>query len=62
LSGDINHDLVVNIVDVAIVARAFGCKPGDSNWNPVADVDLNEIINIVDVTKVAKEFGGEWAW
>jgi parallel beta-helix repeat protein len=54
---DINNDGTVNIIDVATVARAFGCKPGDSNWNPAADMDINEIINIIDVAKVAKDYG-----
>jgi parallel beta-helix repeat protein len=56
---DINNDGTVNIIDVAIVARAFGCKPGDSNWNPAADMDINEIINIIDVAKVAKDYGNK---
>jgi parallel beta-helix repeat protein len=56
-SPDLNRDRVVNIVDVTKVARAFRCKPGDSNWSAIADMDLNEIINIVDVSKVAKDYG-----
>jgi parallel beta-helix repeat protein len=58
--GDLNHDAKVNVLDIAVVARAFGCKPGDSYWNPVADMDLNEVVNIVDISKVAREFGKEW--
>jgi parallel beta-helix repeat protein len=54
---DINEDGTVDIIDIATVARASGCKPGDSNWNPVADMDINEIINIIDVAQVAKDFG-----
>jgi parallel beta-helix repeat protein len=57
LSGDINHDLVVNIVDIAIVAKAFGARPGDGNWNPIADMDLNGVINIVDISIVATQYG-----
>jgi hypothetical protein len=54
---DLNFDGVVDILDVAIVARAFGTKPGDPNWNLIADLDKNGMVNIVDVAKVAKEFG-----
>lgn len=54
---DINNDTTVNIIDVATVAKAFTCKPGDSNWNPLTDMDINEIIDIVDISKVAKDFG-----
>jgi hypothetical protein len=57
ITGDLNGDGKVNIVDVTIVARAFQARPGDPSWNPNADMDNNGVINIVDVTKVAKEFG-----
>ena len=54
---DLNNDGIINIVDVTIVARAFSSKPGDPNWNPVADMDISESINIVDMAKVAKDYG-----
>ena len=56
-AGDLNLDGVVNIVDVTIVARAYMNKPGDPNWNVIADVDKNGIVNIVDITIVAREYG-----
>jgi hypothetical protein len=36
---DLNGDGVANIVDISIVARAFGSKSGSPNWNPVADLN-----------------------
>jgi hypothetical protein len=54
---DLNGDGVVNIIDVATVARAFGSKPGDPMWNPAADLDNNGEVNIVDVSMVARNFG-----
>jgi hypothetical protein len=51
-SPDLNKDGTVNIVDASKVAKAFGCKPGDSNWDAIADMDLNEVINIVDVSSI----------
>jgi len=57
LVADLNGDGIVDIIDVAIVAKAFGSKPGDKNWNAIADLDKNGIINIIDIAKVAKEFG-----
>jgi hypothetical protein len=57
LEADLNGDGTVNIMDVAIVARAFGSKPEDKNWNPIADLDGNGEINIIDVAAVAKQFG-----
>jgi hypothetical protein len=57
LSTDINGDGVVNIFDVAIVAKAYGSYPGHPRWNPAADLDSNETVNIFDVAKVAKDYG-----
>jgi hypothetical protein len=54
---DLNNDGRVNILDVTMVAKAFGSKPGDRNWNAVADVDKNGIVNIVDIAIVARDFG-----
>jgi hypothetical protein len=55
--GDLNGDFKVNILDVAVAARAFGSMPGKPNWNSNADVDDNGLINIIDVARVAREFG-----
>jgi hypothetical protein len=52
LLGDINGDGTVNIIDVAIVARAFGSKRGDET-----DLNNDGIINIIDISLVAREFG-----
>jgi hypothetical protein len=55
--GDINEDHVVNILDVFIVALAFGAKPGDTNWDIKADLDANGVIDILDVFAVARDYG-----
>jgi len=55
--GDLNEDRTVNIIDISIVAVAFGCKLGDENYNEIADMDKNEEINIVDVSIVALDYG-----
>jgi len=54
---DLNADGTVNIVDIAIVAKAFGSQPGEANWNPDADLDGTGSINIIDITLVAIDFG-----
>jgi len=54
---DVNGDGVINILDIVIVAKAFGSRPGDWNWNPDADFDGNGLVNILDVFRVAKKFG-----
>jgi parallel beta-helix repeat protein len=60
MPGDVNHDARVNIVDISIIARAFGTQSEDTNWNPHADLDGNGKINIIDISKAAKEFGNQW--
>jgi hypothetical protein len=54
---DLNGDGQVNIVDVTIVASAFGSRPGSPKWNLDADIDKNGVVNIVDVSIVARDFG-----
>lgn len=54
---DVNWDGIVNILDVSTVANAFSCKPGDLNWNSLADMDINQTINILDITAIAIHFG-----
>jgi hypothetical protein len=35
---DINHDLKVDMKDIGVSARAYGTGPGDTLWNPHADI------------------------
>jgi len=57
LRTDLNKDGTVNIMDIAIVAKAYGTKLGDEEWNEIADMDKNGEINIIDIAKVAKDYG-----
>jgi len=58
LSTDLNNDGTVNIQDIALVAKAYGTKPEDPDWNPIADVaEPYGEINIVDTATVAKDYG-----
>jgi parallel beta-helix repeat protein len=54
---DLNDDGVINILDISIVAIAFGSKEGDENYNSIADLDGNEEINILDISIVAFDYG-----
>ena len=55
---DIDANEEVDIVDIVIVALAFGSKPGDDNWDPRADVSpAYGEIDIVDIVLVAIHFG-----
>jgi len=58
--GDVNHDAVVDIVDISIIATAFQTQPGDNNWNSHADIDESGQIDIVDITITATRFGNVW--
>lgn len=56
--ADLNGDGTVNIMDIAIVAKAYGTKHGDEAWNPIADVaEPYDEINILDIATVAKDYG-----
>jgi len=55
--ADLNRDETVNILDISIVAMAFGTKEGDPNYNPIADLDDDKQINILDISTVAMDYG-----
>jgi parallel beta-helix repeat protein len=56
LTTDINDDGKVNILDITIVAKAYGTKQGEPMYNEAADFDKNGQINIIDISMVAKDF------
>lgn len=55
--GDLNGDRKTDMRDLAIVAKAFGSRPGSSRWNPIADTNGDGIVDMKDVSFVAKNFG-----
>jgi hypothetical protein len=55
--ADLNKDLEVNILDISMVAIAFGSTPDDPHWNIIADLNHDQIVNILDISAVAVEFG-----
>ena len=56
LLEDVNEDGVVNILDLVLVATAFG-EPLDRNAAQNPDVNRDGIINIFDLVRVANRFG-----
>jgi ABC-type transport system substrate-binding protein len=50
-------DCKVDATDLAIVQNAWGSKPGDARWNPVADVVHDYRINTKDVATVGDKVG-----
>jgi hypothetical protein len=61
IPGDVNHDYVVDIIDLTIVALAFSSKPGQANWNSRADINNDGIVNIIDLVTVTVHFN-EKSW
>jgi hypothetical protein len=57
MPGDINSDLKIDIIDIAIIASLFGCRKGFTCWIDDADVIKDEIIDIKDVSYVSRFFG-----
>lgn len=60
--GDVNHDLKVDMWDVACVAKAFGSYPGFPRWEGHADItgreDLpDDQVDMRDVALAAKNYG-----
>jgi len=60
IPGDINHDAIVDIFDVAKIAGIFGCSSINPQWNPHCDVNEDGVINIFDLVAVAVNFGKQW--
>jgi len=54
---DLNKDGNVDILDVLIVAGAFGKKEGDLGWDPRADVNGDGEVDIFDSILIAGHFG-----
>jgi len=57
LVGDINGDGVVDISDLATVARAYGARVGDPRYNPNYDLNGDGFINIVDLAIIGVNYG-----
>jgi hypothetical protein len=57
IPGDLNWDKEVSLADLVILAQAYGSKPGDSSWNPKADIDGNGIVGLSDLVALAQHYG-----
>jgi len=50
--GDINHDGVVNCTDADLVKEAWQSLYSEANYNPYADLNMDDMISIRDATFV----------
>jgi hypothetical protein len=57
LVGDVNHDGVVDIKDIRIIAQSFGATTGGPRWNPDADLNGDGVIDMKDLRLAAVNFG-----
>jgi len=57
LITDIDGNGVVDILDIALVARAWGSTPGDPRWDPRCDINGNGKVDILDLALVARDYG-----
>lgn len=55
--GDINHDGVINIYDVVMLAAAYGSTPSDPNWNSEADLLSDNVIDMYDAVLLLYNYG-----
>jgi ABC-type branched-subunit amino acid transport system substrate-binding protein len=57
LIEDITYDGKVDILDIALAAKAFGTIPGDPRWEKEADITFDDKVDILDIATIAKKFG-----
>jgi hypothetical protein len=57
LQGDPLGLNVVNMKDIALVARHFGLTTSSPNWDPRCDLNYDGIVNMKDIALVARSFG-----
>ena len=60
LSTDFNGDGVVNILDLRIVAVAFGSYPGHPKWDSRADLNDDKVVDTVDLVQIKIDFEMRW--
>jgi hypothetical protein len=57
LLGDVNRDGAVSLVDLAVLAAAYGSRPGDANWNQDADLNNDGRVSLTDLAILAADYG-----
>lgn len=62
LQGDVNYDMKANIIDITIIAKAYGIRFGDTDWNPRCDLNNDTVIDILDIAVAAVNFDKQMTW
>jgi len=55
--GDVDGNGMINILDVATIAYAFGAHFGEDRYRLNYDMNMDEVINIIDISAAARNFG-----
>lgn len=53
INPDVNGDLFFDVVDIQLVAAAYGAMPGDDDWNPAYDLNGDGVIDDADSALIA---------
>ncbi len=57
IPGDVTGDNNITITDICSLSAVFGSRIGDSNYNPLMDVNCDGVVNIIDVSVFTTVFG-----
>lgn len=57
LTGDVNEDNVIDILDYNLVKKAIGTSPSSANWNELYDFNLDNVVNSWDLNIVLSNIG-----
>jgi len=57
IPGDLDGDYSVLLEDLVLLAKAYGSRPGDPNWNINADIEGNGVVGLSDLVILAKHYG-----
>lgn len=55
--GDVDGDGKVDILDVVLITRIYGCREGDPSFDPRSDLDADGAITILDVVTCTGHYG-----
>jgi Oxidoreductase molybdopterin binding domain/CARDB len=60
ITGDVDGNSVVNILDVVKITGIYGAKRGQPRFESNSDLDDNGVINILDVVKCTGHYGDKY--
>ncbi|NLX90728.1 MAG: S8 family serine peptidase [Firmicutes bacterium] len=57
LAGDLNNDNKIDLTDLSLLSLAYFTKPGDKNWNSLADLNGDGFVNNLDLNILSQNYG-----